>query len=338
MSACDIKIEDDFKETMEQGKVYRYKGYLLWKTSNNIRQLQDMKRSLKKSDDFTSKVGRTNYRGALWKGFYSDMMNINKEGGGVPYPNAKKPIRLMENMLKYLDVDGQIVLDFFSGSSSTAEAVLNFNRHNNRKNKFIMIQIDEKVEDKKDGKLAYKFCVDNQITFSIPSIAKERIKRAAKKIKEDNIDKPYINNLDFGFKVYKTKELENSNYLEELDNFDPSKEMLFSNSVMNYDELYSLATTWKTHDGVPLTTPFKHISFNSYEALLVNDRLYLMFDNFTTQALQELLRHNDEDPELLINFVIVYGINFSSKHIKEIAEGVKMHNKKSANIELEVRY
>ena len=63
-----------------------------------------------------------------------------------------------------------------------------------------------------------------------------------------------------------------------------------------------------------------------------------MFDNFTTQALQELLRHNDEDPELLINIITVYGINFSSKHIKEIAEGVKMHNKKSANIELEVRY
>lgn len=88
-----------------------------------------------------------------------------------------------------------IVLDFFSGSATTAHAVMQLNVEDGGNRKFIMVQLPELTDEKSE---AYKAGYKN-----ICEIGKERIRRAGKKIKEDNKDKEGIDKLDTGFRVLK---------------------------------------------------------------------------------------------------------------------------------------
>ncbi len=91
--------------------------------------------------------------------------------------------------------DSNIIMDFFSGSSTTAHAVMQLNAEDNGNRKFIMVQLPEPTDEKSE---AYKTGYKN-----ICGIGKERIRRAGEKIKEENKDKENIENLDIGFKVLK---------------------------------------------------------------------------------------------------------------------------------------
>lgn len=91
--------------------------------------------------------------------------------------------------------DNAIILDFFSGSATTAHAVMQLNTEDNGNRKFIMAQIPEATDEKSEAhKAGYK---------TITEIGKERIRRAGEKIKEDNADKEGIDDLDIGFRVLK---------------------------------------------------------------------------------------------------------------------------------------
>lgn len=107
----------------------------------------------------------------------------------IPFDYAK-PTSLIKYLCQVAQVgDGDIVLDFFSGSSSTADAVMRFNSENNTKNKYIMVQFPEPTEEKHE---AYKAGYKN-----ICEIGKERIRRAVKKIVEKNPEAQF----DGGFRV-----------------------------------------------------------------------------------------------------------------------------------------
>jgi adenine-specific DNA-methyltransferase len=105
-----------------------------------------------------------------------------------------KPVDLIEKMIQLGDhTKNGIILDFFGGSSTTAHAVFNVNENYTRNNKFILVQLPELIDEKEES---YK-----QGFRKITEIGKERIRRAGKKIKEDN---PLLSgNLDTGFKVFK---------------------------------------------------------------------------------------------------------------------------------------
>lgn len=161
-------------EDFPVGIVVPFDGYLVKRNSNGtVEQLQSFQKTLHWSDDYCPEYERTTIRGALWKGFYSDMMNVDKEGE-VDFKNGKKPVRLIRQLIKWLNRENGIVLDFFSGSATTAHAVMQLNAEDGGNRKFIMVQLpevcDEKSEAAKDG---YK---------NICEIGKERIRRAGAKI------------------------------------------------------------------------------------------------------------------------------------------------------------
>lgn len=106
-----------------------------------------------------------------------------------------KPVELLQHLLVMGVKHDDIVLDFFSGSATTAHAVLQLNAEDGGKRKFIMVQLPEKTDEKSE---AYKAGYKN-----ICEIGKERIRRAGKKILEDNKDKKGIEKLDIGFRVLK---------------------------------------------------------------------------------------------------------------------------------------
>jgi len=88
-----------------------------------------------------------------------------------------------------------IILDFFSGSATTAHAIMRLNTEDSGNRKFIMVQLPEPIDEKSE---AYKAGYQ-----TIAEIGKERIRRAGKKIKEENADKEGIEDLDIGFRVLK---------------------------------------------------------------------------------------------------------------------------------------
>lgn len=110
-----------------------------------------------------------------------------------------KPSELIKFFIG-LEINGNnsrdyIILDFFSGSATTAHAVMQLNAEDGGNRKFIMVQLPEKTDEKSE---AYKAGYKN-----ICEIGKERIRRAGKKIKEDNKDKDGIEKLDTGFRMLK---------------------------------------------------------------------------------------------------------------------------------------
>ena len=106
-----------------------------------------------------------------------------------------KPSSLIKFLLEIVNSKDSLVLDFFSGSATTAHAVMQLNAEDGGNRKFIMVQLPEKTDEKSE---AYKAGYKN-----ICEIGKERIRRAGKKIKEDNKDKEGIEKLDTGFRVLK---------------------------------------------------------------------------------------------------------------------------------------
>lgn len=108
--------------------------------------------------------------------------------------DSPKPVRLLKTLLQISNIDkNSLVLDFFSGSATTAHAVMQLNAEDGSKRKFIMVQLPETcVESSEAYKAGYK---------NICEIGKERIRRAGKKIKEEN---PLTTqDLDIGFRVLK---------------------------------------------------------------------------------------------------------------------------------------
>lgn len=114
-----------------------------------------------------------------------------------------KPINLIERFFRICtnSSDNDIILDFFSGSATTAHAVMQLNAEDGGNRKYIMVQLPQLCDEKKE---AYKNGYKN-----ICEIGKERIRRAGQKIKEENKDKEGIENLDIGFRVFK---LDSSNF------------------------------------------------------------------------------------------------------------------------------
>ena len=100
-----------------------------------------------------------------------------------------KPVDLINYFLQIITKDDDIILDFFSGSATTAHAIMQLNAEDGGKRQFIMVQLPELTDEKSEAfKAGYK---------NICEIGKERIRRAGSKIKEQNAD------VDVGFKVLK---------------------------------------------------------------------------------------------------------------------------------------
>ena len=111
------------------------------------------------------------------------------------YPKDEEVIKTFISLVtSYVNSDS-LILDFFSGSATTAHAVMQLNAEDGGYRKFIMVQLPEKTDEKSE---AYKAGYKN-----ICEIGKERIRRAGQKIKEENKDKEGIEKLDTGFRVLK---------------------------------------------------------------------------------------------------------------------------------------
>lgn len=141
--ACSISAPANVKIDLKKNDVVEYKKYYLTQTSNGkLRQYRPLSENIKQSDEYNSTVERVTIRGALWKGFYSDMMNVQKEGT-MDFKNGKKPIRLIAQLNKWSNRKNAIVLDFFAGSGTTGHAVMQLNKEDGGHRKYILCTNNE---------------------------------------------------------------------------------------------------------------------------------------------------------------------------------------------------
>lgn len=124
------------------------------------------------------------------QGAFNDLFNSRHKIFQSP-----KSVELIKTTLRMAGLQDSLILDFFSGSATTAHAVMHLNAEDGGNRKFIMVQLPEETSEESEAyKAGYK---------TIAEIGKERIRRAGKKIKEENSTKEGIEKLDIGFRVLK---------------------------------------------------------------------------------------------------------------------------------------
>lgn len=164
---------------------------------------------------------------------------------GIPF-ETPKVVSVCAEHINSFTKDGDIILDFFSGSATTAHAVMQLNAEDGGHRKFIMVQLPEPCDEKSEVyKAGYK---------NICEIGKERIRRAGEKIKEEN---PLVaQNLDIGFRVLK---LDDSNMKDVYYTPDEIDQDMIAATESNIKEdrneldlLFGCLLDW----GLPLSMPY----------------------------------------------------------------------------------
>ncbi|MBU6197899.1 MAG: site-specific DNA-methyltransferase [Cyanobacteria bacterium REEB446] len=203
----------------QEGKVY------LIKNGYNLDSDQPRIKMLFASDYLCHNVGD----------FWFDIKTTGLDNEGfVEFKNGKKPLKLISRLIELSTEPGDLVLDFFSGSSSTAHSVLEVNLKEKKDLKFIMIQLPENLDKtllktldtqmKKQIKSTIEFLDSIDKPHLVSEIGKERIRRAGKKILEELKTKSMRlklgeepsadKDLDIGFRVLKvdTSNMKNTYY------------------------------------------------------------------------------------------------------------------------------
>lgn len=286
------------------------------------------------------------------------------------YFDGPKPIRLIKRVCKIANLaEDALILDFFAGSGTTGDAVMQLNAEDGGNRKYILVQLPEEI-DKKD-KAAYDFVTKElKAEPTIFEITKERLLRAAKKINQELDEKnkdleAKINSLKAELPTEETKEeiealkeeIQVNNQVKAQNNFKvfetmpiwedyhfEAKELdeqleLFDEAQLTEEDLQALLITWKTYDGIPLTEDLKEIDLSGYKAYYANNKLYLMHKGFTIDGLKALLERIDSDKFFNPTSIIVFGYHFESKSLRELAENLKSYaNKKNIDIDFITRY
>lgn len=202
-----------------------------------------------------------------------------------------KPVRLLMKLLNLVQLsDNDIILDFFSGSATTAHAVMQLNTKDNGHRKFIMVQLPEPCDEKSEAyKAGYKTICD---------IGKERIRRAGEKVREES---PLTTqNLDIGFRVFKLDDANMKDVYYSAEEYSQTNlEDLESNikeDRTDLDLLFGCLLDW----GLPLSMPYRsekigNCTVHTYApgdaALNVPDALIACFDsNVPENVIKEIAK------------------------------------------------
>jgi adenine-specific DNA-methyltransferase len=261
---------------------------------------------------------------------------LQKLMGGKKYFAYPKPVKLVQRAIQLYSDDDSIIMDFFAGSATTAEAVMQQNIEDQGHRRFIMVQLPEKTYQvnksgervpTKGGRAAFE---DGYM--SIDEIARERIYRVAKKIKKDN-ELTLPRDFDGSFKHYWVVQ-PTKKTLDDIEDFDPDNTSLFTSMIDSFSSQkldvagnatgeQTILTTWLAKDGYSFDADIKKVDFDGYEASLVEDsRLYLINEGWSSENTKDLLNKLGTH-QLSIQTIILFGYSFNIANLRELEIGLK---------------
>lgn len=222
---------------------------------------------------------------SIWK--YSDVghnqeasQELRKLFEGESYFDTPKPVRLILQILRLTSNSGDLILDFFAGSGTTAHAVMQLNAEDNGNRKFICVQLPEKTDEKSEAfKAGYS---------TIAEITKERIRRAGSQILQ-NLDEN--KSLDVGFRVLK---IDSSNMKDIYYQPEQLDKTMLDHMVSHIKEdrtaedlLFQVMLDW----GVELSLPIERKTIDGSEVYFVaGNTLVACFDKFTMNVVDEIAK------------------------------------------------
>lgn len=194
-----------------------------------------------------------------------------------PFP---KPTGLIASLVGQVTVEDDVVLDFFVGSATTAQAVMQVNAEDGGNRQFIMVQLPEICDEKSEAsKMGYK---------TIAEISKERIRRSGKKILEGECHEGW--NKDIGFRVLKIDLSNMADVYYTPDGIDQGQLSLLTNNVKpgreHEDLLFQVLLDW----GVDLSLPIRQESIQGKTVFFVNQPPYDLAACFDTGVNEDLVK------------------------------------------------
>ena len=195
-----------------------------------------------------------------------------------------KPVELIKRLIYHTTGKEDVILDFFSGSATTSHAIMQLNAEDGGNRKFIMVQLPEATDEKSE---AYKAGYEN-----ICEIGKERIRRAGKKILEENSDKEGIENLDIGFRVLKLDESNMTDIYYSPDEFSQDLLARLESNIKidrnDLDLLFSCLLEW----GLPLSLPYSSEEMEGYTVHNYNngDLIACFEENIPDSVIKEVAK------------------------------------------------
>lgn len=262
--------------------------------------------------------------------------------------DSPKPSSLIKKLLSLSTNSNSTVLDFFAGSSTTADAVMQLNAEDGGHRKFIMVQLPEKTYHTnsdgsevptKGGKAAYEAGFR-----SIDEISRERIRRAAAKIKADN-ELTLPADFDGSFKHYRVVKPSRMT-LDQIEEFKPETDELVLDTVNSFSSQtlgvagnasgeQTVLATWLAKDGYPFDVDVQKIDLAGYQGNLIeNNRLYLIRENWNSQSTEKLLNLLGTHA-LNLQAVVIFGYSFNLNDLRELENGLKQLD---GNVSLIKRY
>ena len=241
--------------------------------------------------------------------------------------NDPKGTLLLKKIMNISTDKNSTILDFFSGSATTAHAVMKLNAQDGGSRKYICVQIPEPIkEDKAAFKEGYK---------TIDEIGRKRIELSAEKIKKETNA-----NIDYGFKLYSLETLQD-NIIEKLNYFDDNPKLIPEDMIKIFDTditeaKNSILSTWLVLDGYGLTVKTEKYRLKDFEADRIENSLYIILKGLNSEDVTELIK-KIETTELNITRVVIYTHSIIFNVLQELRKNLKnLRNNK--NVELIERY
>ncbi|MBP3818784.1 MAG: site-specific DNA-methyltransferase [Butyrivibrio sp.] len=283
--------------------------------------------------------GRTKRPSPLW----NDLDGNKKATRDVRalFDNVKvfdyvKPVAFIERIIQVAPNmnPGDIVLDFFAGSSTTAHAVMKWNSEHEYQYKYIMVQIPAELDlSISSQKVTYDYLRKIGRKGLLDEVGQERIIRAAKKIKEE-----HDSDIDFGFKHYTIKNIDEIT-IDKLQKFNAAG-LISDNTIYDLFGINTILTTWLVHDGYTFNSKCIIVDIGGYNAYWCNKHLYLIESGMNEDSIKALIDKYNSDGNFNPQNIVVFGYSFTFVEMENLKNNVKIlrDSEKNLKVNIDIRY
>jgi len=249
-----------------------------------------------------------------------------------------KPVGLLKYLIRAAtNIDKKaLIVDFFSGSATSAQAVLELNAEDkvDGKRKFISIQMPEVLDKKNAGqKTAYDFLTSIKLPTTLDYIGMERIRRAATKIKaETGAD------IEYGFKHYTLVE-PSADTLDKLEEFKAS-ELFTNNDTLSLFGKETVLETWLVKDGYGFGAKVQEVKLANYSAYLCGKHLYFIEAGIDENDMVALLDKYQQESAFSPENIVVFGYSFNFSQTEMLRKNlfVLKDSHKNLKANFDIRY
>ncbi len=238
-----------------------------------------------------------------------------------------KPKSLLMDLISISTTQDSLVLDFFSGSATTADAVMQLNAEDGGNRKYILVQLPETIKkDKQAYQAGYR---------TVDEIGRDRIEKAAAKIKDETKA-----DIDYGYKLFYLEKPSEKTLLN-LEEFKPEIKLVSDDMISVFDNKHAsgkenILATWLNEDGYGLTKEAIDYKLENYIAQLIEKTLYIIDEGLESDDVMKLIKQIEDD-SLNITRLVIYSYSVKFSVLNELRKNIKVL-KNNKNVTLIERF